>query len=295
MKKDKRVRLIDKYCLICGKQLLYGNKSGYCKEHFNTHCHVYPKRVISNCIDCGKELGKRAIYYGTTRCRSCSTKERLKIPENNSNFKHGKTLLNYYCKECHKEITYAAAEFGNGYCKSCWQLGERNSSYKNPEDRKKYFCFLCGKEISHYRPENSMCIECAIASRQNHTLIVKDCDCCACKAHRGEYKGENHPNYKNGHGRHFPYPFKFNEELKSKIRCRDNHICQNCGITEEEHVKNFHQVLHVHHIDYNVENCEENNLITVCNICNIKANYNREYWKQYYKNILFLGVKNESI
>ena len=59
-------------------------------------------------------------------------------------------------------------------------------------------------------------------------------------------------------------------------------MCQNCGITEEEHIIINGQVLHVHHIDYNKENCSQDNLITTCQQCNLRANSNRDYWKELY-------------
>ncbi len=32
-----------------------------------------------------------------------------------------------------------------------------------------------------------------------------------------------------------------------------------------------------------MENCEEDNLITTCKQCNVRANYNRDYWQEYFK------------
>lgn len=43
---------------------------------------------------------------------------------------------------------------------------------------------------------------------------------------------------------------------------------------------------HVHHIDDNKQNCKKNNLITTCNQCNIKANFNRDYWYAYFTYIV---------
>ena len=40
----------------------------------------------------------------------------------------------------------------------------------------------------------------------------------------------------------------------------------------------------VHHIDYNKQNCKENNLITLCLQCNNRVNSNRNYWKEYFQN-----------
>lgn len=74
------------------------------------------------------------------------------------------------------------------------------------------------------------------------------------------------------------YPYYFNNNLKFKIRFRDNFICQNCNLNEKSHFR----VLDIHHIDYNKINCEETNLITLCTKCNVQANSNRDYWFAYY-------------
>lgn len=95
--------------------------------------------------------------------------------------------------------------------------------------------------------------------------------------------GSNNPNWKGGIGQ-LPYPFKFNNKLKENIRNRDNNTCQLCGKTKEQEGKN----LSVHHIDYDKENIEQYNLITLCSSCNIKVNYNREYWQTYFIKINYL-------
>jgi len=131
-----------------------------------------------------------------------------------------------------------------------------------------------------------------------------DCKCIICRTKRGEIKGKNHPSY----GKHrilsietrkrmgkarlgknnpawqggisfFPYPFKFNIELKRFIRERDGYICQLCNKTQEQEGKN----LSVHHIDYVKENCDLQNLVTLCRSCNGKVNTNREYWIEFFK------------
>jgi hypothetical protein len=96
--------------------------------------------------------------------------------------------------------------------------------------------------------------------------------------------GKNNPAYKDGTSG--IYPIEFTEFLKESIRKRDNYKCKNCGMTEEEHLIVIGKVLNVHHIDYNKENCLEPNLITTCESCNLRANYNREYWKEFYSNKL---------
>ena len=74
-----------------------------------------------------------------------------------------------------------------------------------------------------------------------------------------------------------PYPFEWDEELKEQIRKRDNYTCQNCGMTEEEHLIAIGRALIVHHINYDKKNCKKYNLISLCNQCNVRANYNQKY------------------
>lgn len=86
--------------------------------------------------------------------------------------------------------------------------------------------------------------------------------------------GENAPNWKGGISFE-PYAPEFNGRLKKEIRHRDNYICQLCSKNQRENGRK----LDVHHIDYDKENNNPNNLITLCLGCNAKANFNRERWK----------------
>ena len=76
-----------------------------------------------------------------------------------------------------------------------------------------------------------------------------------------------------------PYNYRFNKNLKNSIRLRDNYTCQECGYTEEQ----LGYRLRIHHIDYNKDNNDENNLISLCMSCHTKTNWNREDWIKYYQ------------
>ena len=102
-------------------------------------------------------------------------------------------------------------------------------------------------------------------------------------------RGKDNPYYIDGRGEEI-YPYKFNKKLKDKIRKRDGYICQNCNISEDEHVVLYGKKLHIHHINYNREDCLDSNLITWCIRCNLKANYTRDCWEDYYKNKI-RGIK----
>ena len=64
------------------------------------------------------------------------------------------------------------------------------------------------------------------------------------------------------------------QELK-----KDNNECQNllCEGKSER--------ITLHHIDYNKQNCQPSNIITLCNSCNAKANSNRDWWQAFYTEI----------
>lgn len=98
---------------------------------------------------------------------------------------------------------------------------------------------------------------------------------------QGQNSGEGSPNWKGGISFE-PYPPTFNEQLKRKIRKRDNYTCQECEYTEKQLGYN----LCVHHIDYDKNNCSEDNLISLCVSCNSKANYGREEWTKHFKEMI---------
>ena len=88
-------------------------------------------------------------------------------------------------------------------------------------------------------------------------------------------KGKNHPLFNNWSSR-LPYSIDWTDELKESIRNRDSYECQKCNKFGK----------YVHHIDYNKENCDKNNLITLCDSCNLRANFNRDYWYSYFRYIM---------
>lgn len=76
------------------------------------------------------------------------------------------------------------------------------------------------------------------------------------------------------------YPQEFNKELKQSILERDNYTCQ------DPNCKGNHKKLHVHHIDYNKKNNNPENLVTLCHSCHMKTNGSRDFWLEFYQNII---------
>jgi len=91
--------------------------------------------------------------------------------------------------------------------------------------------------------------------------------------------GENNPNWKGGIA-YEPYCDAWGDpQYKESIKERDGHICLNPMCSSGK-------ILSIHHIDYNKKNCHPSNLITICISCNSKANFNREWYEEWYKRIL---------
>jgi len=175
--------------------------------------------------------------------------------KNNPAYLDGRTLKKHYCK-CGKEISYWSFFCGKGRCNSCAHIGKGNGNYKKGSYLKKYFCIDCGKEISLDSGlfGNGRCKLCS--------LLIQ--------------VGENSPGWKGGHSVK-PYPSGW-VKLTEQIRERDDHTCQLCGIPELE----CERRLHVHHKDYNKNNVDPCNLISLCITCHIKTNSNRDYWLKYF-------------
>jgi len=96
----------------------------------------------------------------------------------------------------------------------------------------------------------------------------------------GKYTGKDCPAWIDGRS-FLPYCPKFNEELKRRVRDRDNHTCQLCGKSEKENWRR----LDCHHVHYDKENCQPD-LIALCWLCNVQVNHNRNYYESLFMNIL---------
>ena len=192
--------------------------------------------------------------------------------KNNPNYKDGRTLEKRFCVDCGKQLSYATYYTKSIRCQSC----AAKFKLKKPENHPLYG--KKGKDASNWKGGLPHCIDCG---RELQDRYAKRCQKCFGKIHSIQTRGCNHWNWKDGSSLE-DYPSEFNVIIKESIRKRDNYTCQNCGMTEEEHLIVYGRVLDVHHIDYNKKNCKENNFIALCQSCNLRANFNRDYWKKFY-------------
>ena len=145
------------------------------------------------------------------------------------------------------------------------RIGVNSPHYIDGRKNKIYYCKKCKiKEISYY----------------TYWWGKARCQSCA-KKEDVNWNSEFNPNWNNGSSFE-PYPLGWNNTFKEQIRYRDKYKCQNCGKPEIEN----NRKLSIHHIDYNKENLAPNNLISLCQSCHSKTNFNREYWKKYYTQTL---------
>ena len=246
------------------------------------------------CKLCKNRISITSAKYGSGLCKTCAHKKKIFTVNHRKNIgkskiKHGKYSKDFqnYCVDCHKKISPLSVRCNSCNIKLYWskkilKRGPNHSNYIDGRTKKKCYCIDCGCQITWTSAihGNGRCRRCANLGEKNPRFGKT-----LSKKHLKAISGKNNKSYINGMG-YLPYPNKFNIKLKHKIRTRDNFTCQNCGITEEEHLKNYKRRLEIHHIDYNKQNCEKDNLITLCQKCNLKANKDRDYWFAYYKYII---------
>ena len=198
--------------------------------------------------------------YGQGMCNKCKGIKR-------KGYKHRKESIKKMSISAKKRIR---KNFSLEACKNMVRIGKINGRYIDNRSNQKYYCINCDKEIL-WRTWN---------------YGTKRCPKCSSiengKKYRGRFTGKKSWSYIHGKG-YEPYTSKFTQKLKDQIRKRDNYKCQNCNITEKEHLERYDKVLDIHHIDYNKQNCNEENLISLCRPCNIKANTNRKYWQECFR------------
>ena len=226
------------------------------KKHTNPNCQ---------CASCkskrGEYKGKNHPMFGI--CRKGI---------DNPNYIDGRTLKKYYCVDCGKQISIDnGLGRGNGRCNSCSKKGKRNSMF--------------GKKWT----QKQKIKQSIITKKAMNNIEIK----MKIRRPRPKIRGENNPMFGvHRFGKDSPgwqggksfeeYGKEFDSALKEAIRQRDSYKCQVCGCSQLENGR----CLDVHHKDYNKKNNKFGNLIALCKSCHMKTNYNRNYWKEYFKNKL---------
>lgn len=219
-----------------------------------------------NCRDCKKQVSRKEY----TRCNECNTIFRKTHQKEHKCIDCGKELNNFYAKYCH----------------SCAVKGERNPNLKHGKNIINC-CIECGSKIC---AESKRCIKCygkEISRKLKDRKFSKEHRKNLSKARKTRIISlSTRIKLSLSHGgTGIPYEHrKYNLDfyiLRPIILKRDKYICQKC------HKKGNI----VHHIDYNKQNNKEDNLITLCNRCNLKVNFNKVYWNNFFKNKIIIIQK----
>lgn len=176
-----------------------------------------------------------------------------------------------YIKTREHRANLSAALKGRSLSAEC--IAANREAQNRPEVKAKKSAYSKGKTyVEIYGVERAN--EIVLKMSEVHTGVKLSAEHSASigKSHKGE---KSH--FWEGGISYLPYSFEWTKELKEFIRERDNHQCQapGCGKTQEENGRK----LDVHHIDYDKENCDTSNLISLCISCHMKTNYNRKYWQ----------------
>jgi endogenous inhibitor of DNA gyrase (YacG/DUF329 family) len=272
--------ILIKKCLDCGKEFkIYRseiNKNKGAGKFCSRGCylnHHGGKEIEKECKFCHKIFKikeHKIIKKGEGKYCSldCAYNDRL-----GSNHIRWIERIKINCLQCGKEFEilptrlkdkkYCSRKCKNETYKDLYK-GEKNPHYKGGLILKK--CLYCGKEFEIFIGTNEKRKFCSRKCADIH------------KKETGRMAGENCPRWKGGLSFE-PYSIQFNNNLKEKIRMRDNYICQLCGKSQ---IKNKRK-LPIHHIDYDKTNCNNDNLISLCNECHSKTNSNREQWTIFFK------------
>ena len=248
----------------------------------------YQRCIIWKCwCDCGNYTYVKSTELSYGHKKSCGCLHslyggdlsgrrfgKLFVVEPTKRRKNGKIVWKCIC-DCGKDAYVPTDSLTSGNTKSCGCLMSENlvgqvfgrlTVVRKAEGLRYYGCFVWECQCS--------CGNTAFASTGNLKRgSVRSCGCLRDDYVKFGRLGADNPRWCGGISFE-PYSCAFNERLKEEIRKRDGYECQICGKSQKDN----NQKLSVHHIDYDKENCDLNNLVTTCLSCNSKANVNRSRW-----------------
>lgn len=136
-----------------------------------------------------------------------------------------------------------------------------NKGYKHTEDAK--------RKISLAMKGNKLCVgrECSEGTRKKISIAVS---------------GSSNFNWRGGIACEPYCDIWLDKDYRESIKERDSHTCQNPDCWGNCN----HLPLHIHHIDNNKKHCDPWNLIILCNGCNSRAKFDREFWTNFYQEIM---------
>ncbi|MEK0337614.1 MAG: hypothetical protein QQN41_09300 [Nitrosopumilus sp.] len=273
--------MIKRICQTCGKEYFSQNKyccSRKCADKW--HSIQLTDRPLSDIHKKAIGQGNKGIVRWDLKAKWAEF-NRTKREEDRPIPSKKPELIEYTCEWC--SIKWLTEK--QGICKAkqrhfCCDLHRNLWRSNGMSGAKNYFY---GKNLSGKRASNwqggdvqYICLHCGKEFHDNRNRKEKANNLfCSVECYHEWCSGKN--NYAWQGGISFePYGIEFNNELREQIRKKDNYTCQLCGVLQNG------KRLAIHHEDYNKQNNNLSNLITLCSICHSKTNTNRRYWKKYF-------------
>jgi hypothetical protein len=171
--------------------------------------------------------------------------------------------------------------------------GNKNPNWKGNKRKKLPKCIDCGHNLGNFNKDRRRCRKCyfkyfKIIISQSLSFKNKLKKFFEGRKNPDQSKrmiGKNNPMFNNWSSKE-PYTLNWTNQIRESIRERDNYTCQKCNKIQKQELKDLNRKLSIHHIDYNKQNCKEDNLITLCLRCHLKTNLNRDYWFSYFTYIM---------
>ncbi len=183
--------------------------------------------------------------------------------DKNPNWKGGK--IEKVCSVCGRQYQVKRANSSSRFCSlQCVGISQRGKTVNRELKRVLKICCVCGSSFSVF-----------LSHEKRHKCCSKQC---SNIMRSSLMKGEGNPNWSGGLSR-LPYPWDFRETSKRVIE-RDGFTCQNPGCDGTD------KRLTTHHINYDKQDCRQENLICLCSSCNSKANFCRHKWQKFYESLM---------
>lgn len=177
---------------------------------------------------------------------------------------HDESLVNTVpCEQCGVEVSVSPSKekyekhFCSRSCHGVWR--EENKDEFFDRDMVAVQCEVCGMEMLKKPSEVEM--------YEEHYCSIE----CMGERYKDRLSGDGNPRWKGGHAVDM-YPSDWST-IRESILKRDGYVCQVCGMGDDEHIDEFEQGLHVHHIVPLSEGGtnENENLISLCALCHRDA------------------------
>lgn len=183
--------------------------------------------------------------------------------DKNPNWKGGK--IEKVCSVCGRQYQVKRANSSSRFCSlQCVGISQRGKTVNRELKRVLKICCVCGSSFSVF-----------LSHEKRHKCCSKQC---SNIMRSSLMKGEGNPNWSGGLSR-LPYPWDFRETSKRVIE-RDGFTCQNPGCDGTD------KRLTTHHINYDKQDCRQENLICLCSSCNSKANFGWHKWQKFYESLM---------